>query len=239
MRTVLSEADIIHISILGNDLLFGGLQGLFLDAAQNKSNKLDQILATAKSNFEQIVSILREINPDGHIIFQTLYNPVFPDTPLLDAVGRGKLTQWGYEDSEYREIAGVLIDRLNDIFKDYLIENPGAYHLLDIQTEFQRIYLEDNHRGESLIFNDGIHPSNIGHAIMADYLQLKLEDLGLADAKLALKNYKTLRIEQLNRMFKDKIEFRDVVKDIKAAKSCYEVTEIYFAAIDGIEPLYY
>lgn len=83
-----------------------------------------------------------------------------------------------------------------------------------------------------------MHPSSEGHAVLADLTQAKLEELGLANKKTALKNYREMRISQLERLYSDVVDVRSYKKQINKAKSCAEVSEIYYNAIAGKMPNY-
>ncbi|MGI6701194.1 MAG: SGNH/GDSL hydrolase family protein [Christensenellales bacterium] len=237
-RTLLKDADIIHISILGNDLLLNDIGRLILDIANDDYSLLNSVLDNARNNFSDIVGVLREYNPDAVIMFQKVYNPVFEVTTLIRPAVQEELALKGIEPSEYRELAGDVLDMLNGIIDDYLEDNPGAYYIIDAQAEFDRIYQEDTERGRALIFCDDIHPSNEGHAVIADLIQAKLEELNLADKKLAVNNYKKIRKEQLKRMFNDSVDVKAISRQIDDARSCGEITEIYFNAIEGKTPDY-
>lgn len=224
----LRTADIIHISILGNDFLQTNLGETILLASNGDYNKVNEILVKSKRNFAGIYEALRTLNSDAVIMFQTVYNPVSEQSTLLSASVRSELAKIGIEESEYRELGYEILSKLNAVIIDYLAENEGAYYITDAYKAFNDIYNEDPVRGDALIYADWVHPSNEGHAVMADVLQAQLEELGLADPAKALKNYKNIRIEQLKRMYKDQVDYRAVTKSIKKADSCAAVTKIYF-----------
>ncbi len=237
-QTHLRNADIIHVSILGNDLLQNNLGDLILDAAKGDTSTVDDILDKARENFSEIVSVLKGYNPDAALMFQTVYNPMVPEATLISQDTRDKLSELGIEPGSYREMAGEILAKLNGIIHDYLAENPGAYHIIDACAEFQRIYDIDQERGKALIFGDYVHPSNEGHAVMADLIQAKLEELGLAKAAPALRRYKKLRNQQIKELYSNSVNVRAVKKQIRKAKTDSEVTEIYFRAIKGKSPEY-
>ena len=103
-----SEADVIHISILGNDVLQDRKDGAFesdpvtmhniiLEAAKGEYTSIDRVLngytagdvttVGSVENIKGIVDALKRLNPDALIIFQSVYNPIMDvDTPLI---GRG------------------------------------------------------------------------------------------------------------------------------------------------------
>lgn len=238
MQTVVRNADIIHISILGNDLLLNDLGEIIYSVAKDDFSFLDSIIEESVENFAEIVRVLRGYNKDAVIMFQNVYNPVFLNCDLINEKTRENLDSIGVTESEYREYAGIILSKLNGIISDYLKEHPGEFYIIDSQAGFESVYQKDHEFGESLIFCDCIHPSNAGHAVLADLTQAKLEELGLADKKTALKNYKEIRKEQLKRLYNDSVNVKEVSRQIDKAKDCSEVTEIYFKAIADKKPAY-
>ena len=237
-HSLIKSADIIHISILGNDLLQQNLGDLIVSVAKNDYSEIDAILTQSRSNIAQIVTLLRQYNPDAVIFFQNVYNPVYEESGLIRSDARAELTALGYDEEDYRELGKIMLNRLNSVLTDYLAEHPGAFYVLDAFSEFDRISTQDPMRGRNLIYNDWVHPSNEGHAVLADLSQKYLEDLGLAKKSTALNNYRDIRIDQLNRLFSSSVDVSSVSKKIKAADSGEEVTKIYFEAIAGKTPVY-
>ncbi len=234
----IKTADIIHISILGNDFLQTNLGETILSAAQNDFFKIDGILSKARVNFDNIYKTLREYNEDAIIMFQTTYNPVSPGSGLLLNNVRTSLAEMDIHPEEYRALGATLLNMLNGVIKDYLAANPGAFYITDVYEEFDKIYNEDPERGKALIYADWVHPSNEGHAVAADLIQEQLEDLGLANREKALRFTKYLRIEQLSRMYSQSVDVPTIRKEINGAQSCKEITKIYFDAIRGKTPIY-
>lgn len=237
-QTLLKKADIIHISILGNDLLLNDLGQIIISAANEDYTIINDIIDDAAANFEQIVDILNEYNPDAVLMFQNVYNPIFEDSWLINNSARNSLENMGISESQYRELASIILSKLNGIITDYMDEHPGKIHLLDAYNEFQNIYEENERRGERLISVDNVHPSSEGHGVLADLTQRKLEQLDLADRKYAIENYKEMKKEQLNRMYADSLNVDAVSSQIDKAKSCSEITKIYFNAIKNKTPVY-
>ncbi|MFA6865969.1 MAG: SGNH/GDSL hydrolase family protein [Clostridia bacterium] len=236
--TLIKTADILHISIIGNDLLQRNVGEMVIDLMNEDTEYVDNILDTSYSNICKIIAKLKELNPTATIIMQTVYNPIYADSTLFNKSTREYLTQEGIGSDQYREIGKLLINRMNDVLKKYKENYPNDIDLIDINKAFDDISVADATRGENLIYSDWVHPSNEGHAVIADTTQTRLEELGLADHKKALKNYKTLRSEQLEDLFSDSVDIKAVKKQIKKADSCSEVTNIYFRAIDGKTPVY-
>ena len=235
------EADIIHVSILGNDLLQDmSMNDVVLEAAQGLYTIIDGIAETAYENITGIVARIRELNPDATLIFQNVYNPLSEKSTLVDAETRATLAaEHDTYPEDFRQLGAGILDRLNGVLDRYLAEHPGAFIIADAQAEFDRIFAEDYERGKDLIYPDYIHPSNEGHAVLADLTQGILEANGLADASAALAEYKTMRKNVLDNYFDGIVTDIDGVKAaIDAAADCSAVTEAFFDATRGLTPDY-
>ena len=235
------EADIIHVSILGNDLLQDmSMNDVVLEAAQGLYTIIDGIAETAYENITGIVARIRELNPDATLIFQNVYNPLSEKSTLVDAETRATLKEeYDTYPEDFRQLGAGILDRLNGVLDRYLAEHPGAFIIADAQAEFDRIFAEDYERGKDLIYPDYIHPSNEGHAVLADLTQGILEEQGLANASAALAEYKTMRKNVLDNYFDGIAADIDGVKAaIDAAADCSAVTEAFFDATRGLTPDY-
>lgn len=235
------EADIIHVSILGNDLLQDmSMNDVVLEAAQGLYTIIDGIAETAYENITGIVARIRELNPDATLIFQNVYNPLSENSTLVDAETRATLAaEHDTYPEDFRQLGAGILDRLNGVLDRYLAEHPGAFIIADAQAEFDRIFAEDYERGKDLIYPDYIHPSNEGHAVLADLTQGILEEQGLANASAALAEYKTMRKNMLDNYFDGIAADIDGVKAaIDAAADCSAVTEAFFDATRGLTPDY-
>ena len=235
------EADIIHVSILGNDLLQDmSMNDVVLEAAQGLYTIIDGIAETAYENITGIVARIRELNPDATLIFQNVYNPLSENSTLVDEETRATLKEeYDTDPEDFRQLGAGILDRLNGVLDRYLAEHSGAFIIADAQAEFDRIFAEDYERGKDLIYPDYIHPSNVGHAVLADLTQGILEANGLADASAALAEYKTMRKNMLDNYFDGIAADIDGVKAaIDAAADCSAVTEAFFDATRGLTPDY-
>lgn len=235
------EADIIHVSILGNDLLQDmSMNDVVIEAAQGLYTIIDGIAETAYENITGIVARIRELNPDATLIFQNVYNPLSEKSTLVDAETRATLKEeYDTDPEDFRQLGAGILDRLNGVLDRYLAEHPGAFIIADAQAEFDRIFAEDYERGKDLIYPDYIHPSNEGHAVLADLTQGILEEQGLANASAALAEYKTMRKNVLDNYFDGIVTDIDGVKAaIDAAADCSAVTEAFFDATRGLTPDY-
>ena len=260
-----SEADIIHISILGNDVLQDRMDGAFetepvtmhniiLEAAEDEYTSIDRVLngdtvggvttAGSVENIKAIVDALRRLNPDALIIFQSVYNPIMDvDTPLIKQGTRDALEAAGFEitlDSLHR-LGDLLIERLNSAL-DAVLAMDGyadAFVIADGHAAFNAVYAADPSRAKDLIYPDGIHPSTEGHAVLADLTQGILEERGLADKDSALQAYKTMRKDLLTDYFAGtSVDTAAASAAIDGAADCAAVTEVFFDATRGVTPDY-
>ena len=259
-----SEADVIHISILGNDVLQDRKDGAFesdpvtmhniiLEAAKGEYTSIDRVLngytagevttVGSVENIKGIVDALKRLNPDALIIFQSVYNPIMDvDTPLIKQETRDALTEEVSEitlDSLHR-LGDLLIERLNSALTTVLATEgyEDSFVIADGHAAFNEVYNADRSRAERLIYPDGIHPSNEGHAVLADLTQGILEEKGLAKASSALAGYKVMRKNVLADYFAEQTDVAAVSAEIDAAATCAEVTEIFFDATQGLKADY-
>lgn len=147
----IEEADIISLSIGGNDFLTSNMVQLGIEAgAFNNLETFDEIAANFYENYCKIIAKIRELNPDAVILAQTLYNPM--NNPL-------------------HEIYQAGADRLNAVYHRYLKENPKSIVIVDVGKAFE------GH--PEYIADDCVHPNSIGNEIIAKLVLKTLKDLGL------------------------------------------------------------
>lgn len=108
-----AKADIISISIGGNNYLNSLLTLVLGGALINREAAYDSVLKSFYQDFCQIIATIRALNPDTVIIVQTLYNP---SVGLL------------------RSVAATAIGKLNECFYRYDSENPGMITIADVAT---------------------------------------------------------------------------------------------------------
>ena len=147
----LKKADIISISIGGNDFLMSNLIGLMFDSiVLGDHSEFDRIADGFYTNFCEIVDIINSHNSDAVILMQTLYNP-----------------QSGYLREPYQEGA----DRINAAIERYNAENPGEIVIVDVASA-----LGDD---PANFADDEIHPSAQGNKIIANTVLKKLKAIEL------------------------------------------------------------
>ena len=203
-------------------------------------------------NIVDIVAKLRELNPTAKIIFQKVYNPVYEGTTLINKWEYKALAEKGYDTiAKVRELAGHLLDYLNGMLDEYNENHPDStVYTLDICKAFDDITKTDvkdgvvdlsaTSLGRSLIYQDFTHPSNFGHAVIAEETQKLLEQLGIASSD-ALAKYKAIKCDQLDRIYSGVQGFDlQAAKDaVNGADTYYATTRAYFDKTDGYVPVNY
>lgn len=156
----IKKADLISISIGGNDFLMSNLIGLMFDAiVLGDYSEYDRIAEGFYDNFCEIVDIINSHNEDAVILMQTLYNP---------------------QSGDLREPYQQGADRINAAIEKYAQVHPGEIVIVDVGTalgEDMANYAEDE-----------IHPSAKGNEIIADKILEKLCELGIEDSAAAVIN---------------------------------------------------
>ncbi len=148
----LKKAEIIAISIGGNNFLRGGFVEMILRGIFGDYKILDETAAEFYTNFIVAVDKIRAINPDATLLIQTVYNP------------RNDLFKGVYQQA---------VNRLNNYIKKAAAEKDLT--VVEVAAAFQ------GHAGE-YIQSDVIHPNERGHYNIAlEYLKV-LKDMGLGTA---------------------------------------------------------
>lgn len=151
--TDVAKADIISISIGGNDFLMNNIIGLMFDAiVKGDYSQFDSIGEGFYANLCEIIGTIREVNADALILMQTLYNP-----------------QEGYLREPYQQGA----DRINAAIRRYAEENPGNITIVEVGAALG--YDAENYAG------DDVHPSAKGNEIIANEILATLNELGATD----------------------------------------------------------
>lgn len=270
----IKTADVLHISILGNDVLQDRDEVKLEGNPYGKYVSMHQVVCDAmiRNNYDglnialygdaagegrggsygyviQIIDRLIELNPDAVIIFQKIYNPIASkDTPLVKADTRATLQKASVDVTldSLHELGNNLIGRMNALLQKAVdefntartAEDKWTLTTVDGLAAFNKIYEEkDADAAWDLIYPDGIHPSDEGHAVLADLTQAKLEELGIANKNTALANYKNMRCDFIDSKF-ELANAAEVKAKISAATSCAEVTDIFFRATEGVTPDY-
>ena len=151
VRSAIRGADIISISIGGNNFLLGDLNGLLYDGiVKSDYTRMDQIAADFYADLETIIGTVRGLNPDAAILMQTLYNP-----------------QTSYVGEVYQQ--GT--NRLNAKVREYAAAHPGEILIVEVAerlTDSGKDFAEDR-----------IHPSAAGNEKIALAVLETLNENGL------------------------------------------------------------
>ncbi len=146
------KADIISMSIGGNDFLMENVIGLMFDAMVREDySKFDKIAEKTYGNLRTIVGKLKEFNLDAEIILQTLYNP-----------------QYGNLRAPYQLAA----DRINEVIYR-CSEEFGGLTVVDVGTA-----LGDDRANFA---DDIVHPSVKGNEIIAEEMLKVFNEKGFTD----------------------------------------------------------
>lgn len=147
------KADIISISIGGNDFLLNNAVGLLIDGIiLNRDERFDKIAEQYKENFSQCIEIILDLNPDAVILVQTVYN------------------SWTAEYA--RNTFNKCSSRINQVIFNYLEENPDSYYIVDVAPYFE--YKKE------YISSDTVHPNTQGNIVIATLVLEKLCEIGLS-----------------------------------------------------------
>ncbi|MCR5689788.1 MAG: hypothetical protein K6G71_06005 [Clostridiales bacterium] len=151
VKEAIVKADIINISIGGNNFLLGNLNGLMYDWIVKKDySRFDAIAEGVYKDIGTVVDTIRELNPDAAIILQTLYNP-----------------QTGYVGEVYMQGR----DRINAAIRAFDEARPGEIIVADVGA-----VLTDS---GSDFAEDRIHPSASGNEKIARVILETLYENGL------------------------------------------------------------
>ena len=246
VRSLITAADVIHVSIIGNDFLNSNHDRMVLALARDDYSDIEWREERAKTKITQVLTTIRSYNPGATVLVQTLYNPAGENSALFSSFARTQLAAMGVEPKEYHALLDKLVQRMNAVIRSCLTdltvtndagESVAPFELVEVYEAMESIYREDPTRWARLITGDGIHPSNEGHAVIAATIQRKLEDLGIASPN-ALKGYKTQKITQLSRLFGDLPDLDAVREKINAATDFTGVSNAYFDGVAGMVPHY-
>lgn len=144
-------ADIIIISVGGNDLLWGNLVEKINQAfVYNNYKMIDTLILEYKLNIKSIISSINTINPDATVMVQTLYNPRF---------------------DMLANVYQYASDNINRVIREVEQELPGYFYVVDVA--------KDLGRNPFYYSVDTLHPSKLGHYEIAKTYLKSLYDLGL------------------------------------------------------------
>ena len=138
VKNAIKEADIIQISIGGNDFLTSNMFTLVITGFMGINTQYNSIQKSFASNLAKIITKIRSYNSGAKILMQTLYNPC---------------------NNNLRSIYQKGVNCINSSIKSYLSSNPGAYTIVDVESAFS------GHT--DYIAVDTIHPNSKGNLAIA------------------------------------------------------------------------
>lgn len=275
---LVSRANVIEISILGNDLLQddlgklltnlakykeevanGNVKNPYLDYVNDilfndtfKSNDIasvngayvgDENPYNSTANFAGIIGKIKQLNPSAKILVQTIYNPVTPGTSLISTEMRAQLAhtdgfEFSYDQDDYRALGDELIEMMNNIVRDYAEAHPGDITVVEIHDRVEAYYQADQSQYKAdyrrLFSQDYIHPSNEGHAMIADITQDVLVQMGLGNMDSYVSSLKAIRVEQLERLYSYDgcaVNLQNAIDAVNSADTGYAVNKAYFDSV--------
>lgn len=161
IREDVAEADIISLSIGANDYLANDrVVSLVVGALLGTNNRtLDEIKEHYYDNLCDIISEIKQLNPDVVILIQSVY-----------------VTWSGFAEKAFA--AGAL--RVNEMIDRYIAEHPGEVTLCDISPAMTG-------HPENLA-DDCVHPNDKGNIEIAKIVLQKLYDMGLGTETVPVVN---------------------------------------------------
>ena len=152
VNAAVENADIISLSIGGNDFLQQNLPRIAVEMLAGNYKIVNDVKEIFAENFAEIIGTIKELNPDVVILVQTLYNP------MKFVLG---------------DFYGLATVRVNEAINEYLDENPDAFYLVDTAP------VMENH--PECVAVDTVHPSAVGNVAIAEVVLEKLYELGLGE----------------------------------------------------------
>lgn len=149
----IKNADIISISIGGNDYLRGSFFKLVFSSFFNDDAPFREIQEIFYQNLSSIIEKIKQLNPDALLLVQTVYN-----------MRHDLLTR-------KNELAA---NCLNESIRQYLEENPDSYVIVDVASALYG-------RSDCLAI-DTIHPNGKGNIEIAKCVLKALQSEGLGTA---------------------------------------------------------
>lgn len=148
-----AEADIVAISIGGNDFLTNDMTGIMFESIVKKDfSRFDTITSDLYDNFCAIVDKINNLNENAVIMIQTIYNP---------------------QETYLHETYAYATDLINSKFYKYDEEHPGEIIIVDVASALNGDY--DNFAA------DAIHPSVKGNELIAQAYVDVLKEQGLGE----------------------------------------------------------
>lgn len=163
-KDMVSEAQLITISIGGNDLIGEKNRKVVLSEAllsvlsgdYTMSDEMTEIYQTLKDNLVASVSMLRELNPDAVILLQTLYNPYLG----------GEYTYLGYNIGDRLD---YYVQKINETYEDARQESD-QFFIVDVAEQMNGV-------PEYFYTTFDFHPTAAGHEAIAKILAQAYQEI--------------------------------------------------------------
>lgn len=163
-KDMVSEAQLITISIGGNDLIGEKNRKVVLSEAllsvlsgdYTMSDEMTEIYQTLKDNLVASVSMLRELNPDAVILLQTLYNPYLG----------GEYTYLGYNIGDRLD---YYVQKVNETYEDARQESD-QFFIVDVAKQMNGV-------PEYFYTTFDFHPTAAGHEAIAKILAKAYQEI--------------------------------------------------------------
>lgn len=149
----IKDADLISISIGGNDFFSADLQKLMSGVSSNDYSYFDKLNEKYEKNLNKIIQQFTKWNPDVTITLQTIYN--FLDAPDTAAV---------------KNLGEEMVGRLNETIRS----TAGKYDNVEL-IELHHLFIGDR----SLLAFDHIHPSAKGNVVIAKQMRKAINKIGI------------------------------------------------------------
>ena len=163
-KDIVANAELITISIGGNDLIGEKIRNTVLPEILRSvllgdytlSDTMTKIYQTLKDNLMDIISMLRELNPDAVILLQTLYNPYLG----------GEYTYLGYNIGNGLD---YYVQKVNDIYAAAQQES-GSFFIIDVAGQMNGV-------SEYFYPTFDFHPTAAGHEAIANILAKAYQEI--------------------------------------------------------------
>lgn len=163
-KDMVSEAQLITISIGGNDLIGEKNRKVVLSEAllsvlsgdYTMSDEMTEIYQTLKDNLVASISMLRELNPDAVILLQTLYNPYLG----------GEYTYLGYNIGDRLD---YYVQKINETYEDARQESD-QFFIVDVAKQMNGV-------PEYFYITFDFHPTAAGHEAIAEILAQAYQEI--------------------------------------------------------------
>lgn len=153
IRASIEEAEVISISIGGNNYLTNNMVGLAIDClVTKKMDNFDKIADNFYSELCQIMDEINTLNPGAVILLQTVYNP---------------------QDGAAGKVYGLGGDKLNEMIRKYNTEHPGEAIIVEVG--------EALNKDRNNFADDKLHPSAQGNEVIAYLILEVLYEAGLGE----------------------------------------------------------